>query len=244
MTADSRPAHPTDRVTPIPPQDDAARDRRLLRIQAMSGAVFLVFVLVHLGNTTAAAAGFAAYSGWLESARRIYQYPVVEIGGLVVPLFVHWSAAVMRLRRDGFRRRNRSLRARLHRYTGYYLLVFIWGHFLATRGPSLFAGIEIGFSTITYTFAWLPYWFYPYYVGLALSGLYHGVNGALLAASIFGARVPRGLRYGPGFWLPFGAAATMVLLGVAGLAGLLYDVPDPWTSEYARWMADFMGGGE
>lgn len=245
MSADpSLPAPPPAAPPARNARADAEADRRLLRVQALSGAVFLVFVIAHLGNTIAAARGIDAYAGWLGAARSLYQHPVVEIGGLVVPLAVHWTAAVMRLRRDGFRRRNRSLRARLHRYSGYYLLVFIWGHFLATRGPSLFAGVEVGFSTISYTFAWLPAWFYPYYAGLALSGLYHGLNGALLAASIFGARVPRGLRYGPGFWLPFGAAAVMTLLGIAGLAGLLYDIPDPYASEYGRWMQSLTGGGE
>ncbi len=114
---------------------------------------------------------------------------------------------------------------------------------LATRGPSLLAGVDVGFSTISYTFAWMPGWFYPYYVTLALCGLYHGANGALLAASIAGRRVPSGLRYGPGFWVPFSAAALLVVLGLAGFAGLLYPIPDPFESGYARFMAEWSGSG-
>ena len=236
-------SEPTPR--PRPPHRNPApeTERRLLRIQAFSGSIFLVFALVHLANAAMAARGVDAYQGWLGAARTIYQQPIVEIGLLMLPLAVHWSAGLLRLRRSGFRRRNRSLRARLHRYSGWFLLAFVWGHVLATRAPSLLADVEVGFSTISYTFAWLPAWFYPYYATLALCGLYHGANGALLPASIAGRPIPVGLRYGPGFWVPFSAAALLVLLGLAGLAGLLYPIPDPFESGYARLMAEWTGSG-
>ncbi len=219
-------------------------DRQLLRVQALSGSVFLLFTLVHLANTAAAAFGVEAYESWLASARAIYQLPFVEIGLLMVPLVVHWTAAVLRLRRDGFSRRNGSLRARLHRYSGWYLMLFIWGHVIATRSPSLIFGIEVDFTTIAFTldYAWMPYWFLPYYAILALSGLYHGLNGLFLAASIFGVRTPDGVRFGVAFWLPVSAAGALLLLGIAGLAGLLYPTVDPATGAFGQWAIELMGG--
>ena len=216
-------------------------ERRLLQIQALSGLVFLFFTLVHLMNTGVAALGVEAYSGFQELARAFYQNPLLEIALLMIPLAIHWTAAVIRLKRDGFRRKNQSLRARLHRYSGYFLLVFIWGHVAATRGPSFFYDVEVGFSTVSFTFAWLPLWFYPYYTLLALAGLYHGINGAFLAASIFGLGVPKTLRYGPGFWIPVGAFAAAILVGLASLSGNLFEIPDPFDSEYAAFMAEMMG---
>lgn len=218
-------------------------DRQLLRIQAISGSVFLAFTLVHLANTGIASLGLEAYDGFQSVARLAYQNPLVEVGLLLVPLAVHSGAAIVRLRRDGFRRRNTRLRARLHRGTGYFLLLFIWGHVAATRGPSILAGVDLGFAGVSYTFAWLPVWFYPYYTTLALCGLYHGVNGALLAASIFGLRVPEALRYGPGFWVPWLAAAAGIVIGIAALGGNLFAIPDPMSGEYARFMTELTGGG-
>jgi len=215
-------------------------ERRLLKTQALSGTVFLFFTLIHLTNTGIAALGIDAYDGFMVNARAVYQNPLIEITALLIPLTVHWVAAVIRLRRDGFKRKNTTLRARLHRYTGYFLLFFIWGHVAATRGPSLLMNIESGFTAISFTFASLPYFFYPYYAMLGLSGLYHTVNGAMLAASIFGVRVPQGLRYGPGFWVPVGAASALLLLGLAGLSGNLYAIPDPLESEFAALVADLM----
>lgn len=216
-------------------------ERRLLQIQALSGLGFLIFTLVHLANTGIAVLGVEAYAGFQEIARIFYQNPALEIALLMIPLAIHWTAAAIRLKRDGFMRKNRTLRARLHRYSGYFLLVFIWGHVAATRGPSFFYDVEVGFSTIAYTFKWLPVWFYPYYTTLALAGLYHGINGAMLAGSIFGLRVPQVLRYGPGFWFPIGALALTLLVGLASLGGNLYEIPDPFETEYAAFMAEMFG---
>lgn len=118
----------------------------------------------------------------------------------------------------------------------------IGGHVAATRGPSLLAGVDVGFGAISYTFLWMPYWFYPYYTALALAGLYHGLNGALVAASVFGLRVPQALRGGPAFWLAWAGAAGAVVIGLLAFGGALYAVPDPRANDYARFMIELTGG--
>jgi len=62
----------------------------------------------------------------------------------------------------------------------------------------------------------------------------------MLAASIFGVRIPQGLRYGPGFLIPVGAASALLLLGLAGLSGNLYAIPAPFKSEFAALVAELM----
>ena len=91
----------------------------LLRVQAVSGTIFLGFVLVHLTNTAFALGGPEDYNAFQRATRAVYQNPVVELVLLMVPLVVHYAAAIVRLTRDGFRRPRLDWRARLHRYTGY-----------------------------------------------------------------------------------------------------------------------------
>ncbi len=80
-----------NKAAPLPtrPDRDPEADRRLLRVQALSGSVFLLFALVHLANAALAARGVGAYQGWLGAARTIYQQPIVELGLLMLPLAVH-----------------------------------------------------------------------------------------------------------------------------------------------------------
>lgn len=66
----------------------ARSERRLLRVQAISGSIFLLFTLVHLANTGIAALGVEAYSDYQHAARRFYQHPLGELGLMAAP----WSS--------------------------------------------------------------------------------------------------------------------------------------------------------
>jgi len=206
----------------------------LIRLQAAAGTVFLIFTALHLANTATAAVGVEAYNAYQRSIRAVYQHPVVEIGGLALPLLVHVSAAFLRWRRGGLRFRAKSWRSRLHTLTGIYLLLVIGGHVAATRGPSLVYGFHPEFDGGAFSLWWMPALFYPYYVIFALSALYHGSNGLLLAAAAFGRPLPRGLQRGPGYWLPLAVCAVLVILGLFGFGGLLYPIADPTDNAYAR----------
>lgn len=211
-------------------------DRRLLQIQALSGLVFLLFVLVHLANTMVAIGGPDAYNAFQRGARRVYQFPPVEVLVLALPLLVHVAAAITRLRRSGFRRPGQSWRARLHRYTGYYLLLVIFGHVAAVRGSSLFFGVHPEFGGVSFTLWWLPWNFYPYYVLFALCAVYHGLNGLSVALSTLGRPLPDRLRRGPAFWAPVGVAGVLLLFGVLALGGKLFEIPDPTDNDAARML--------
>ncbi len=216
-----------------------SRERAWRRAQAISGLLFLVFALLHIVNTMLAAHSAEAYDGFQRALRPIYQHPAVELGLIIGPLLVHVAAALRRIRLDGVRGRGGNLRARLHRITGYFLLLVIFGHIAAVRGPSVFGDIFLEFGGVSFSFWILPYYFYPYYTALVLAALYHGVNGALLASARLRVSVPGFLRAGPGFWVPLGAAALLAVLGLLGLGGQRYPIPDPSDNAYAQMWQEF-----
>jgi len=210
----------------VNPSIESGLARRLARVQAVSGLVFFVFAVLHLTNTVAAAFGPSVYNGFQRVVRPLYQSLGGELLLVAVPLFVHMAAGIARMRMRKGPTAKANLRTRLHRYAGWFLLVFILGHVAATRGPSLLLGIYPEFEGVSYSFVIAPYWFYPYYVVLGLAGVYHALSGLSLGVGTLGVKVPPRLRQGWGFWAPIGAASTLVLVGVLGLAGVLFETPD------------------
>lgn len=198
------------------------------KIQAASGALFAVFVAVHLLNTWLAAAGPGAYTAAQRVLSLVYQAPVVEwlILGTVL---VHVSCAVIRWRRE--RRGKLPWRARLHRYSGIFLMIVIGGHVTAVRLLPGWFGIRPGFDGVAFSLELLPAYFYPYYWLLGVAAAYHALNGLALGAARLGASWRL-----PGTWVYAGAAGAGILTLVALLAfgGVLFDVGDPWQSDFAR----------
>lgn len=219
------------------------RDHRLVRIQALSGLVFAVFLSLHLVNVMVSALGPGLYDAFQVRIRPLYQLPLVEVGVLLAALVTHMVAGITRLRR---RPRSRDfgklpLRTRLHRLSACFLLVFVLGHVAATRLPSLLDGAWIGFAGLSLTMQQLPGWFYPYYVLLGLCGLYHGSYGAYLALRALGVRLPSIARLGARAYVPLAAAALLVVLGVLSFGGLFYSIEDPRKAAFAGWLHDRLG---
>jgi succinate dehydrogenase/fumarate reductase cytochrome b subunit len=214
-------------------------ERRLVTLQAASGALFAVFLLAHLVNQMVAAAGPAAYDGVQAQLRAVYHVPPIEIALVAAPLVLHVATSVLRMLRR--RRRGQpapqAVRTRLQRWSAIVLLVFILGHVLATRGSSLVYAVFPGFDAIAFTMVWSPALFIPYYTLFSIAALYHAVHGLTLA-------LPRlGLRSMPSVPLvvPILVAigAVLLVLGVAGFAGAFEAVRDrAIASDYARVLDD------
>ena len=222
---------PSPAPTPAPTQaegDGAGKrsPRFWVRVQALSGLTFLVFAALHLANTALAALGPAVYNGFQRTLRPIYQYPAVELALVLAPIVVHIAAGIVRMRQRKGLRAPTALRARVHRYAGYFLMLFIVGHVGATRLPPLLAGAYPEFEGVAFTFQFLPLWFYPYYFALGLAGLLHAAIGTPLALAALGLPIRAAWRRGARFWAPVSVAAVCVVLGVAALGGLVYAVPD------------------
>jgi succinate dehydrogenase/fumarate reductase cytochrome b subunit len=211
---------------------DAARERRWRRVQAASGLAFGLFTAVHLVNQWLAPLGPEAYDGFQAAARAVYQQPAVEIGLVALPLLVHVVAALRRMR---IGRRRGGWRMRLHRVTGFLLLAVIFGHVVATRGPSLAKGFHPGFAGISFSLWWLPGVFFVYYLLFGAAALYHGINGTLLALHALGLRreaSPPGGR--AGLVLPVAAGTALLLLALLAFGGRLFPIDDPTRNPYAR----------
>ena len=209
------------------------------RVQAISGLCFAVFLVLHLTATVSAVFGEAAFTFVQHAGRRIYQFPLLELG-LIVAFVLHLVAAwqLRHLARSAVRS---NPRRRLHRHAAIYLLLFVVGHALATRGVSLAGDVDSGFDAVAFSIAWMPAWFVPYYFFLALAGLYHAWWGSLTALSRLGWKASGRLRFRRGFWLLPLAGLVVVPLALARFAGLLGDIGDPMASDYARYYLTLFG---
>ncbi|AKF06409.1 hypothetical protein [Sandaracinus amylolyticus] len=207
--------------------------KRLLLVQAISGATFATFALAHLVNVLLAPipGAFDAVASWM---RPIYTHPLIEFGVMLVPLVVHVVVGVM-LALDR-RRRGTAAKpdvwARAHRWSGWFLATVIVGHTAAERGIALAYGIVTGGPSVSFALWWQPVFFYPYFLLLGSAGLYHTLFGLSRAARLLGVRVPRvSARARP---LAAGALVASVVLAIVAWGGWLNDVGDPTDNDYAR----------
>ncbi len=225
-------------MTALPLPDSLLEtDRRWLRWQAISGTVFALFLLVHLINQMISVLGAARYDAAQDAFRAGYQFPLLEVGVVVAPLIVHVVTVVRRF----FLRRAitpthaaPSLRVRLHRWSGRFLLVFVFGHFAATRGTDLLFGTPPRFEGVAWSFQWMPLYFWPYYTLLGLAGWYHLVHGLGTAGGLLQVRWLAALSRPLVFRTVVGLGATALLLAVLSFGGVLRDVGHPETSAFAK----------
>lgn len=208
----------------------------LKKIQAWTGVLFAVFVALHLVNTWVGGFGATAYDSVQSVFRVVYQFPPVE-ALLLAALAVHMVVGVMRIAREP--RRELTPRSRLHRYAGFFLMVFIVGHILAVRGPSWFYDIYPGFQGLAFSIDYVPAYFYPYYFLLGVAGFYHGLNGLSIALARLGWRV----RMSPLVLRNATAAAALLMVGtLLALGGFTTDPGDIYNSGFAQLALEIVGG--
>lgn len=88
------------------------------------------------------------------------------------------------------------------------------GHVLATRIIPRLYNFPVDFQIVVATLAYpTGLFFYPYYVLLGSTGVYHSVYGTIRAASVFGVKVPENMR------TKSFAFKTAVMLGALGILG-------------------------
>lgn len=203
-------------------------DSRLAKAQAATGITFAVFLIVHLGNTWLAVGGPGVYDSLQAVLRTVYQFFVIEVI-LVAAVVLHAVIGIMRIRRRPHA--SLSVRSRWHRYAGIFLLLVVFGHIAAVRGPSLLAGIYPGFAGLSFTVATFPGIFYPYYALLALAGFFHGFNGIGIAAGRLGVR----FRTTNAMLVSCSAFAFVAtVLALLAFGGQLFAIADPMDNDFAR----------
>jgi hypothetical protein len=219
---------------PVVSGSTSSSGQRLVQVQAVSGAVFAVFLAVHLVNQALAVLGPAGYDAAQGATRAVYQAPAVELFLVAAPLVVHLAAALARLFFFRVPVTVGPWRTRAFRLAGRFLLLVIVGHVVATRGASWSGAVPQGprFEGLAFTFQWLPLVFWPYYLLLALAGLLHLTHGLAVATRLMG----RPVLGGWGFWAVTTVGGALLVAGLIALGSGHFDVGDPMTSAYARWV--------
>jgi succinate dehydrogenase/fumarate reductase cytochrome b subunit len=209
----------------------------LVRVQALSGLAFSGFLSLHLANTASAVVSAGSYDAFQAVARRFYQNSLIEVLLVAVALILHVAASLVLVRRRKAARP--PLELRLHRYSGYVLLVFIFTHVLATRGAGLIQGIPIAGQYVSFTFVTWPAVFYPYYALLFSAGAYHLISGVRLALGRLG--LPQLRRVKARFvYVTIGGVIGLGLLGIAALGGALRPVAVLDRAAYERYFESFL----
>lgn len=214
----------------------------LKKLQAITGLIFATFVAVHLLNTWLAGLGPAAYDGVQVALRQVYQFIFVEVL-ILSALLVHVVAGVVRIVKEP--KRTLTIRARVHRYAGFFLMLVILGHILAVRGSSMFFDVYPGFAGLAFSIEFLPGFFYPYYLLLGVAGFYHALNGSGIALQRLRGRLG-GLGWR--FVLPqrrlalaSSVAALVMVVSLLGFGGVWFDVGDVASSDFARLAKELLG---
>ena len=211
-------------------------ERGLIRAQAVAGALFFIFLLLHLSNILLAPLGPEVFNGYQRGVRAIYQYPVMEFLIVLMPIVVHGVAGVslhfLRTQKNA----RRPLRARLHTWAGVFLLLVIAGHVIAVRGPSFFFGVFPEFEGVSFSLWYFPAFFYPYYLLLAVAGFFHGSGGMMMLLHRLGIVRRRQL---PSRLV--GLVAVAFLISLLAFDGRLFDVPNPSESDFGKLYAEIVG---
>lgn len=235
------PQAPSHAHPPLPRRGHIS-DRRLVQVQAISGLVFSGFLSVHLLAVMVSPFGAGQYDRLQQATRPLYQHPVVELLGLLAPLAVHIAAGILRMRHRprAFTTHGLPWRTKLHRVSGWFLLTFVGGHALATRGPSWWADIWPGFAGLSFTVSAFPAYFYPYYMLLGAAGLVHAVYGIGIAGRILGGAAWSPTTYRRIMAAPLAVGVGLIVLGVLSFGGVFYPIDDPENNDFARLYRGFL----
>ena len=207
----------------------------LKQLQAGTGVLFAVFLSAHLINTWLAAFGPGLYDAVQAALRVVYQFAPLE-ALLLAALATHLVVGVMRIVSEP--KRQLTVRAKLHRYAGFFLMIVIVGHILAVRGSSWFYDVYPGFAGLAFSIEWVPAYFYPYYFLLGVAGFYHGLNGLSIALPRLG--VPLTMRW-PALRVSTAVASVAMVAALMGLGGFFFDVGDVSESAFAQLAFELVG---
>ncbi len=208
---------------------------KLARVQAVTGLAFAAFLAVHLFTQALAVFGPQTYDAALAAGRRVYQFALLELPMLAAALVHLGCGAWRKWQRRKEPRTPIPLTVRAHRLSGLFLMLAFVGHVAATRLPSVLGDVRLDFAGLQYSFTVAPYFFWPYYPVLGISGALHlllGTHFALrgLKLTVPWPRSPRALA------VACAVAGVLVVLGVFSLGGVPSRDVAPEQSAFAGYL--------
>jgi len=148
----------------------------LRSIQAISGVAFGSFLSIHFINHFASPLGREGYDEALTFFRQFYQTKFLEplvLGSALIHMACGYTLASRRPKYFP----PAALSTQIQRITGWTLASIVIFHVAATRGPDWLNGDKYDYTGLHLTVVRLPYFFIPYYVIFAASGMSHLVIG-------------------------------------------------------------------
>ena len=200
-------------------------------IQGASGLVFSGYLSLHLLNTGLGALGESTYDNFQASIRQVYQHPIGEtitLGAIVVHLaasaarsFQHYRSQQKSTDASPKVVARESLQKKLHRWSGYLMLLFIGGHVWGCRAglPPQFGGLSFLLREASQRFFFIPY--LPIFGAAGALHMWIGIPTALRFVGL--GNVARRIK-----WLIVPATVITIIgveIGVAGIGGLLFPLP-------------------
>ena len=217
------------------------------KIQSLSGLFFGFFLVVHLVAHTSNMVSQEVGNSTLIASQKIYRNAIFESLLLASVLLHMASNAVIYLRRakmaktgppkktDGDKNTKKaakpppaaaasSVPLTLHRYLGYILSVYIFGHVFAVCGaPYLTLGLKES-EIYDYTMVYLATvafgnFFAIYLAVMGILGIWHLIYGIRSALTTLAGRSVQGKPYPLMLTFLAIAGSVLLILGVMGIAG-------------------------
>ena len=207
---------------------------RLAKIQAISGLCFALFLVLHLATTISGVGGPSTYDGTLVSLRSIYRaYPIVEFLLIGASAAVHITCGILQIvrRRKTGPHPKPPFRLRLHRWSGYFLMLVIVGHVFATR---VMTSGGADYSYLAFSVLNWPVFINPYYFALGLAGSIHFGLGLGFAASTL---APRYFNSSAAKRASVAVAASLGVLVMIGVTGIIAGADKADASRFGDYKA-------
>jgi hypothetical protein len=213
-----------------------------LKIQALSGAFFGLFAVVHLFNQAVAHLGVETYTNVQHKLRTVYQNPILEpliFASLGVHMLANTIIIIRRWRRESDPKAVRSLTLsqKIQRWCGYLMAFLIVGHVFQTRFQQTFFDPKLDgdFALITYSLVYTGDVFYAYYFLFGSLGLFHLSYGLLKASDMFlGTRVHRRVTESVLFYFLMTLGSAGVMSNLLAFAGYYFNVQSPRVDMWVR----------
>jgi len=201
------------------------------RLHRLSAIILGVFTMLHLANHVAAVGGIDTHIAVMSALRVIYRNPLSE-SILVLAVLTQVITGLGGIR-NAFRR---SGVARVQAVSGLVLAVFLFGHTAAALTARLALGLDTNFyfAATVLNFAWLPWFFVPYYFLAILSVAVH--VGAALYWRSKSTQMTMSANMRRWFLIAPAIIAVLVFIPILlAFTGMLYPIhlPTEYTAPYA-----------